>query len=209
MSLPVDSLEIPLFHLAPCDTPVGAIASLIVPSGSAFVLTRVPPVVFHDRPLDIEFTGAVVYDEPVAVLVSRFVSLHTRLLIVVDKYGQPSSSHSVPVCIHLSDSGWVLRALIHPKSWAAADAVSVACITLGGRPLSCDLLPATLRVGYNHAPAPSGEVYVAAQSENVRALQAALNAGGSTEETDQEVREERGAEWRDDGSFPQDRPRPT
>ena len=207
MALPVGVLEIPLFYLAPCESPACVIAStLVVPSGSAFALTRVPPVVFHDRPLDIEFIGTYIYDEPTAVLVSRFVSLHTRLLIVVDTYGQASAPHSVPVSIHLSDSGWVIRALIRPALWADADSVTVAALSVGGRPLPSDFLPETLRIGYNHAPAPPGVVHSAAQAGNARALQAALNAGRSTEETDQEVSRERVAELRNDA---QEQPSPT
>jgi len=43
-------------------------------------------------------------------------------------------------------------------------------------------------VGYNHAPAPAGAVLEAASAGDVAALQAALDAGGSTEENLNEVR---------------------
>ena len=58
-------------------------------------------------------------------------------------------------------------------------------LSLVGRPLPCDCLPATLRVGYNHAPAPMGAVYGAAKAGEVPALQATLDAGGSTEEAEE------------------------
>lgn len=54
--------------------------------------------------------------------------------------------------------------------------------TIAGRPLPCDRLPATLRVGYNHAPAPVGALFRAAKTGDVAALRVALDAGGSTEE---------------------------
>ena len=38
---------------------------------------------------------------------------------------------------------------------------------------------------FNHAPAPKGEVYAAAKAGKVTRLEAALRAGGSTEETDE------------------------
>ena len=60
--------------------------------------------------------------------------------------------------------------------------VTVVSLSLAGRPLPCDCLPATLQVGYNHAPAPAGAVFAAAMAGDVPALQAALDAGGSTEE---------------------------
>ena len=81
-----------------------------------------------------------------------------------------------------SGGGWIVRVLVRPAAWADAAFVTVHSMSLAGRPLLCDCLPATLRVGYNHAPAPDGAVYQAAQAGDVVALQAALDAGGSTEE---------------------------
>jgi len=81
--------------------------------------------------------------------------------------------------------GWIARALILPATWADETFVAVSSISLAGRPLPGDSLPATLFIGYNHVPAPSGAVFNAALAGDVVALQAALDAGGSTEETNE------------------------
>ena len=57
-----------------------------------------------------------------------------------------------------SSSGWIARALARPAAWADAASIAVVSLALGGRPLPCDCHPA---------------------------LQAALDAGGSTEEADE------------------------
>ena len=61
----------------------------------------------------------------------------------------------------------------------------MVALSLAGHILPSDCLPVTLQVGYNHAPAPEGAVYAAAEAGDVPALQAALDAGGSTEEADE------------------------
>ena len=85
----------------------------------------------------------------------------------------------------LSGGIWVIRALIRPAAWAEAASVTVVSLSLVDRLLSCDSLPATLRIGYNHAPTPTGAVLEAAKAGDAAALQAALDAGGSTEEADE------------------------
>ena len=89
----------------------------------------------------------------------------------------------IPVSARPSGSGWTARALLRPSAWANADSVTVVSLSLAGRPLPCDCLPATLRVGYNHASAREGAVFEAAKAGDLPALQAALDAGGSTEES--------------------------
>ena len=73
--------------------------------------------------------------------------------------------------------------MLLPGPWKAdAASLTVVSLSLAGRLLPSDCLPATLPVGYNHAPAPAGAVLEAAMAGDVPALHAALEAGGSTEE---------------------------
>ena len=106
------------------------------------------------------------------------------LSIAVEVPGQPQVAVSLPVSARVSGSVWIARALVSPTTWADAVSVTVVSLSLAGRPLPCDCLPAILRVGYNHAPASAGAVFAAAKAGDVPAQQAALDAGGSTEEAD-------------------------
>ena len=134
------------------------------------------------QPLEIGLTGAGLGAGTVAATsVARWISAHARLVIAVEGEGQ-SVFHSLPVSARPSGGGWIARALIRPTSWADAAFVTVMSLTLPGRPLPCDCLPATVQVGYNHAQAPAGMVYWAAKAGDAPALRAALDAGGSTEE---------------------------
>ena len=73
--------------------------------------------------------------------------------------------------------------MLLPGPWKAdAASLTVVSLSLAGRLLPSDCLPATLPVGYNHAPAPAGAVLAAANASDVPALRAALDSGGSTEE---------------------------
>ena len=75
--------------------------------------------------------------------------------------------------------------MLLPGPWKAdAASITVVSLSLAGRPLFCDCLPATMRVGYNHSRAPAGAVFAAAGAGDVPALWAAIEAGGSTEEAD-------------------------
>ena len=153
-------LEIRHLGVEPSGSPASAIAALLVsPSASALALSRVPPRVHSDRPLEIELTG-VGYDtgSGAATSVARWISDHARLAIAVEVAGQSRVFHSLPVSARPSGGGWIARALIRPASWADAAFVTVVSLSLAGQPLPCECLPATLRVGYNHAPAPAGAV---------------------------------------------------
>ena len=108
--------------------------------------------------------------------------MHACLAIAIVLAGQPRGEVPTRVKARLSGGGWTARALASPSAWADAVSVTVVSLSLAGRPLPCDCLPATLQVGYNHAPAPAGAVFAAAMAGDVPALQAALDAGGSTEE---------------------------
>ena len=185
--LRLDPLEIPALGMEPCDYAIAAVeARLVSPTASALALTRVPARVHADQPLEIEL-DAVGLSPGVsaAVSVASWISANARLHISVDVPGQRRREVFVHATACPSGSGWNARALIHPATWADAASVTVVSLSLAGRPLPCDCLPATLKVGYNHAPAPAGSVYAAAIAGDVAALQAALDAGGSTEEADE------------------------
>lgn len=95
---------------------------------------------------------------------------------------QSRASFSASTTVHPGNGGWIARALIPPSTWANAVSVTVVALSLAGQPLPCKYLPLFLHVGYNHTPAPEGAVLVAGKAGNVPALQAALEARGSTEE---------------------------
>ena len=160
-------------------------------SVGVFSLRSVPPVVLTDCPLELEFAGASdpLPDDLVSASTARYLSTHARLSLSFETPGANLTPCSVPVAVRASSGGWRARLLIRPVSWTDAASITVSSLELSGRPLPCACLPATLRVGYNHTPARAGAVLNAARTGNILALQAALDAGGSTEESDH-VREE-------------------
>ena len=187
--VPVEPFEYTTLGVEPCDSTASAVeARLVSPSTSEFSLTHVPTRVHADRPFEVNLTAIRlgVGDGPT---VARLLSAHARLAISVEGPGQPRGEVSLPVVARPSGCGWIARALIRPAFWADAASVTVLSFSLAGRPLSCDCLPVTLQVGYNHAPAQEGAVAAAAKAGDVPALQAALDAGGSTEEAN-EVRQD-------------------
>ena len=184
-ALPAESVEIPKLNLEICRSPESIVeARLDCPSSSAFCIVSVPSVALANRPLEI---GIAAIDQPLSAVASftQCITCHAMLSIVVQVDGQSLAPHSVPVIVRSCGDAWIVRALINPTSWATAACVTVVSLSLAGRPLPCDCLPATLRVGYNHAPAPAGAVLASARAGDVAALQAALEAGGSTEEAPQ------------------------
>ena len=187
-----DPIELPALDLDLFQSPASTIdAHLVSPSASTLVLelTGIPLVVLRDRPLEIELSAVSLHPHlPPVVSVARIISTHALLTVAVEVKGRPCISYTVPVSLRPSVSGWIARALIRPASWAVATSVTVVSLALAGRPLPISRLPATLRVGYNNAPAPGGDVVSAAKRGDVGAMQAALDAGGSTEEADK-VRE--------------------
>ena len=180
----------PVLGMEPCDSATSAIeARLVSPSASDFVVHSVPPRVHADRPLELEL-AAVGHGAGAGAELSTesWISAHALLQIAVDIPGQAREAVALPVTARPSCGGWTIRALARPSAWTDAAFVTVVSLSLAGRPLPCEFLPATLRVGYNHAPAPKGAVYEAARAGDVPALWAAIEAGGSTEEAN-EVRE--------------------
>lgn len=116
--------------------------------------------------------------------VAQWLSGHARLTIDIELPDKTRKKFSLYGSARSSDSGCIFRALAHPALWADAASVALQSLTVAGRPLTSDRLPAALPVGYNHIPAPEGAVYAAANAGDMPALQAALDDGGSTEEAD-------------------------
>ena len=168
-------------------------AHIACPSASAVGVSRVPALVHAGLPLEIEL-DATCPRRAITASVARIISTQAVLSVVVVSKEKPHASISVPVSVRPSRGGWVARALTRPSTWAGADSVSVLSLSLLGRPLPGDVLPVIRRVGYNHAPTPAGAVHAAVVDADASRLQAALDAGGSTEEADS-VRVERGACW--------------
>jgi len=186
-ALPQSPREITELRLEPYSCLASTIdAFLVCPAIITLVLTLVPSIILAERPLEVELEAVGRHSGMTTV--QHCLSTHAHLWIIIGAGCAPVSAR---VVVHRSGNGWIARALIHPSSWADATTVTVVSLALGGLPLPSDCLPATLRVGYNHALSLEGEVFVAAKAGNAPALQAALDAGGSTEEAN-EVREERG-----------------
>ena len=194
-TLPVGPLEIPILGMGICDSGTSVIeARLVSPFVGDIAITGVPARVHADRPLELDLPSVGLgADASAAVSMASWLSAHACLAIAVEVPGQPRVEVSLPISAGPSGSRLILRALVRPSAWANAVSVTVVSLSLAGRPLPSDCLPVTLRVGYNHAPAPEGAVYEAARDGDVAALQAALDAGGSTEEAD-EVRGSGGGE---------------
>ena len=191
-SNPVGLMEICDLVIEPIKSLTSAIeARFVSPSAFAFLCGRVSPLVLAGRPLEIEISSpSACASASLIESVARFMSAHARVEISIASPGRSHASHELPLEVRPSGSGngWIARALLLPSSWTDATSVSVEVLLLSRRPLPSDCLsgnclPATLRVGYNHAPAPAGAVFEASNSSDTLALQAALDVGGSTEET--------------------------
>ena len=184
--LPESPLQASEVCLEPCACSTSTLGvRLVTPSAGDIVPRRMPAVVLASRPLDIELisvgscTGA-----QARATVACCLSTHAILTVSFETHERDLAIERVPISVRPSGDGWIARALICPTSWAAATSVTVASLTFGGKALPCYCFPHTMRVGYNHAPVPAGAVYAAADAGDVPALQAALDAGGSTEEAD-------------------------
>ena len=177
-SLPVCPFEITELSMQPSPSVSPIEVCLASFSTSAIVLNSVPALLHANRPLEVVLAAAGFGRD--AANLARWISSHALLHLEIA--GQSIASTPVPILTRLSDDGWIARALICPAAWSAVASVTVVSLTLAGRLVPSDRLPTTLRVGYNHAPAPAGAVYAAAQVGDMQALQAALDAGGSTAE---------------------------
>ena len=162
-------------------------ACVVCLSTNSIVIKRVPTVVHSERPMEVELTvplGGISGCSGAAVAWGRAIAAHTLMAISYEQHGHHPVSLSAELAVRPSASGWIGRALIHPASWKGASYVTINSLTCAGWHVGCDILPAIVRVGYNHASAPGGAVIDAARAQDVAALQAALNTGGSTEEVD-------------------------
>ena len=177
-------------------SPVGV--RLLSTPGSAITLRRpqerhAPGMTFTPalrvipgRPLDLE-VDLVDSNFPCArkaASLAAFLSAQARLALRIIGGPHDGVSHVVPITVHASSAGWVARAVIHPSSWAGAESLMLESLELTGRALRLLLagLPVTVEHGFSHDPAYAGAVYRAAEAGDVPALEAALAAGGSTEE---------------------------
>ena len=183
-TIPDHPIEIPHLSIEPSAFPTSAIeAGIVSLSANAILVTRVPACTNADRPLEIELAAAGLFaGTDTSAYFARWISDHVYISLTVEEAGYPPAYISSPLSLYPRVRGWIARALIHPMFWRGAATMSIASLALAGRPLSCSYLPTTLRVGYNHAPAPAGAVLAAAKTGDLTALQAALEAGGSTEE---------------------------
>ena len=186
-SISAEAFEIRDVTMVPFPSTTSTIETrLVKPSPSEFAISRVPSVVHSDRPLEVELiVVGLSAGANAAESLASWISSHAVLQISIAVPGQPRAEVSLLVKARPSGDGWIARALARPAAWADAASVTIVSLSLAGRSLPCDCLPATLRVGYNHAPAPAGAVLAAARAGDVPALQAALDAGGSTEEVDE------------------------
>lgn len=183
-----EPLEIVDLALEPSEFSASAIeACLSSPSMRAIMLTSWPPVAYVDRPLDLAIAvpGNLPQCARLAASMVHSICANASFAVAVEAQGRPRASFSVPVSMRPSGDSWVARALIRPATWADADFVSLDYVAFAGQPLACDCLPGRLRVGFNHAPAAAAAVLKASREGNVPALQAALNARGSTEDSDE------------------------
>ena len=198
LTLSVGPFEIPALELAPCESPTSIIEARLHSASTsiALVLRHVPARVHADRPLEVDLAAA----EPgtcagvAGASIAGFLSAHALMYVEVE--GQTRCAR---ISVRRCGGGWIARALIRPATWADAASVTVLSFTLAGRNLPCDCLPATLQVGYNHALAPKGAVYAASWTGGVPGMQAALDEGGSTEETDEVRHGEVGEDGRGEG----------
>ena len=197
-SLPSGPLEIPAHDMERCKHTGPPCFCTVVPTTDAcFVspfahdikLHSVPVNMWSDGDVKIRFAiGGCCKDDIAALEVARCISSHMQATATI--WG-PTGPVSVTVPLS-SDKRLVARMLVPPHLWAGASSIVIESLTFAGRPMLCDLLPATAHVGFEHAPAPAGEVYYAAARGDVQDLIDALGAGGSIEEADEVVRAEDG-----------------
>ena len=189
-TLPLGPAEIPAVdfegcgHKLPCTfTDASSISACFVCPFSHEVTLGLcaPKNVSPDGVVDLRLAvhGVCKGDRALAVTAAR-ISTHVQAAITIVTLEGDLVSLTVPVS---SNGRLVTRLLLAQHHWAGAVSIVIESLTFAGRPLLCDLLPATAQVGYNHAPAPAGDVFRAALRDDVQEMKSALHAGGSTEET--------------------------
>ena len=194
---PDGPLEVPDVAIEPCRCPASSTlgACLINPAASMIAVTRAPYRAMLDQPLEMELAAPLRHHESrTAVSLARHISSRARVKLDVEINGEARVIYAPFICICTARRGWVARVLVSPAAWVSAASVTLMSCDLAGQPLPCVCLPVTLQVGFNHSRVPAGSVHAAARAGDLRALLAALYAGGSTEETDA-VRERGGKKW--------------
>lgn len=162
---------------------------LCAPTADDFSLDALPTILLPHMPLVITFCS--LDDSATGTeAIARFIEQHLKVVVSVaasltttpGDTTEPDVA-SLAVSARPVNDGRRIAARVSPSSWDLASAVTLRELLLAGSPFPVASLPARLRVGFNHDPAPCGEVYAAAQMGDALALQVALAAGGSTEET--------------------------
>ena len=188
-TLPVGPLEVPGVDIRTCPVPSFSTEAYVAsPSSIATTLTFTRATFVVKRPLEVKFTCIGLQSGTrVPRSITRVLSINAIITIAVEPTDQTRTSCvlSVPVSARPAGDGCIVRILVRPELWADADSVTVVSLTLAGRPFSCDSLPATVPVDYNHRKAPEGAITMAAKAGDIPALTLALRAGESTEESDE------------------------
>ena len=140
--VPADPLEVSELFTETRHSGSPISAAFVSPSALAMALDclLLPPALHADRPLEIGL--AAVGTRPcarAAALISRRISVHARLSVVIETVGRSRVSHCVPITARLSRRGWIARALILPLSWADAATITVLAFTFAGRPVAFPL----------------------------------------------------------------------
>lgn len=178
-SIPAQPTELCVMELVSAlDMPIGT--RLRAPSGSLgqLSLEHSPACHFPGKPLELHLACDDATDQ--CPLTTTLLSAQTRIAVFVDEV-----LRTLPVSLRPNDaaSGWVARVLALHTEWAGARSITLESVTFAGLPVLCRGLPSTVKVGFNHEPSRRGAVYESVLVGDVHALELALAAGESTEET--------------------------
>lgn len=188
-TLPLCPVEVAELEFAERDkySPLGLQLSALSLSSAAnqVALRRLPFNLSPNHPLEFELAAAErCLGTGDAACIAKSMSIQARIMIHIHGGASDQVVFSAALSVRPTAACWTARALLHPSSWAGARSLVLDSLTLGGQPLLSRGLPATIRISFNHAPAPMGAVYTAANAGDVAALESALAAGCSTEEKD-------------------------
>ena len=193
---PLSTLEVADLDMVSVVSPAFPVAaSLTSHPALALSLTHLPPFAHLECPLEFGLSVGRILGSLAEKRLAGYLSNHAQLTISIASNGRPLRFLTVSISARASHLCWTARALIPPAAWSDATSVTLESFSIAGSTLHSDCLPTTLRVGYNHALAPPGAVLAAARIGDVPALQAALDAGGSTEEIDAVRRKRDTLQW--------------
>ena len=164
-------------------SPIGLRVDVASPYDILRVLPwRAPKILLPNQPLNIQLASPSIFPGAKCVAsIARSLAAHLEIQLT---FGD-NAALATRVSATVQEDGWDVRAVLHPSSWSDSPAITIGSLMLAGRPLLCPGLPATVQVGFRHAPSPAAAVHAAAVAGDVVALDAALMAGGSTEEADE------------------------